>query len=73
MQAAEELDWSAGEITKTMEELGIDNRTLVIWVSDNGAVHWEPPRGSNLPLKGWGYDTSEGAQRVPCIGRWPWR
>lgn len=71
--AVEELDWSAGEIRKGLEELGIDNRTLVVWVSDNGAVHWEPPQGSNLPLKGWGYDTSEGAQRVPCIARWPSR
>ena len=45
--------------------------TLVIWTSDNGAVRWNPPQGSNPPLQGWGYDTSEGAQRVPCIARWP--
>nr|HPN84019.1 sulfatase-like hydrolase/transferase [Victivallales bacterium] len=69
--AVEELDWSCGEINKTLKKLGIEEDTLVIWVSDNGAVHWEPPQGSNKPLKGWGYDTSEGAHRVPCIAYWP--
>jgi arylsulfatase A len=69
----EELDWSAGEILKTLKELNLDERTLVIWTSDNGAVGWDPPQGSNLPLRGWGYDTSEGGQRMPCIARWPGR
>lgn len=68
--AVEELDWSAGEILKTVQELGLDDNTLVIWTSDNGAVRHDPPQGSNAPLKGWGYDTSEGGQRMPCIVRW---
>ncbi len=67
----EELDWSAGEIMKVLKELNIDEKTLVIWTSDNGAVHWDPPQGSNAPLRGWGYDTSEGGQRMPCIARFP--
>jgi len=69
--AVEELDWSCGEIMKTLADLGLDQKTLVIWTSDNGAVRWNPPQGSNAPLKGFGYDTSEGAQRVPCLMRWP--
>ena len=71
--AVEELDWSAGRIMRTLGELGLDDRTLVIWTSDNGAVEHHPRQGSNAPLRGWGYDTSEGAQRVPCIARWPGR
>ncbi len=67
----EELDWSAGKIAETLRELGIEEKTLIIWTSDNGAVYHDPPQGSNAPLKGWGYDTSEGAQRMPCIMRWP--
>ena len=67
----EELDWSAGEIMRTLKELDIDDRTLVIWTSDNGAVQHDPVQGTNAPLRGWGYDTSEGGQRVPCIVRWP--
>ncbi|GAG16821.1 unnamed protein product, partial [marine sediment metagenome] len=56
-----------------LKELNIDEKTLVIWTSDNGAVGWNPRQGSNAPLRGWGYDTSEGGQRIPCIARWPGR
>jgi arylsulfatase A len=71
--AVEELDWSCDEIMKTLKELNLDENTLVIWTSDNGAVGWNPPQGSNAPLRGWGYNTSEGGQRMPCIARWPGR
>ncbi|MBI2440651.1 MAG: sulfatase [Lentisphaerae bacterium] len=71
--AVEELDWSCGQIMQTLAELDLDEKTLVLWTSDNGAVRWDPPQGSNAPLRGWGYDTSEGGQRVPCIARWPGR
>ncbi|MBT3381451.1 MAG: sulfatase [Lentisphaerae bacterium] len=69
----EEMDWSTGEILTTLKKLGLDENTLVIWTSDNGAVRRNPPQGSNAPLKGYGYDTTEGAQRMPCIMRWPGR
>lgn len=69
----EELDWSAGEIAKVLDEMDLSEKTLLIWTSDNGAVGWNPRQGSNAPLRGWGYDTSEGGQRVPCIARWPGR
>lgn len=69
--SVEELDWSMGEILKAMKRLDLDKNTLAVWTSDNGAPRRNPPQGSNLPLKGWGYDTSEGGQRVPCIVRWP--
>jgi arylsulfatase A-like enzyme len=71
--SVEELDWSTGEILRTLEECGIAEKTLIVWTSDNGAVGWNPRQGSNAPLRGWGYDTSEGGQRVPCIVRWPGR
>ena len=67
--AIEELDWSTGEILKELKQLGIDDHTLVIWTSDNGSV--DRVHGSNHPLSGWGYGTSEGSMRVPCIMRWP--
>jgi arylsulfatase A-like enzyme len=67
----EELDWSAGSIMDAVERCGIADRTLVIWTSDNGAVEWDPRQGSNEPLRGWGYNTSEGAQRVPFVARLP--
>ena len=43
----------------------------MIWTSDNGAVRRNPPQGSSAPYRGFGYDTSEGAMRVPCVMRWP--
>jgi arylsulfatase A-like enzyme len=67
----EEMDWCLGQVMETLQELGLDESTLVMKASDNGAVKFDPPQGSNAPLKGWGYDTSEGSQRVPCIMRWP--
>lgn len=69
--SVEELDWSTGEILRALERLGLDERTLVIWTSDNGAVQRNPPQGSCAPYRGFGYDTSEGAMRMPCVMRWP--
>ncbi len=69
--AVEELDWSAGMILDTLARLGLDEQTLVIWTSDNGAPRRNPPQGSNAPLSGWGYTTDEGGMRVPLIARWP--
>jgi arylsulfatase A-like enzyme len=71
--SVEELDWSTGEILAALKQLGLDEKTLVIWTSDNGAVRRNPPQGSCAPYKGYGYDTSEGAMRMPCIMRWPGR
>ncbi len=69
--AIEELDWSMGQMLDQLNDLGIAERTLVIWTSDNGAPIDRNPtdlsRGSNLPLHGRGYTTSEGAFRVPTI------
>ena len=68
--AVEELDWSTGEILATLTRLELDRTTLVIWTSDNGAVRRVPTQGSCAPYKGFSYDTSEGAMRMPCVMRW---
>jgi arylsulfatase A-like enzyme len=69
--AVEELDWSAGEILSTLRRLGLDEKTLFIFTSDNGAILRKVPCGSNAPYRGSAYDTSEGAMRMPCVMRWP--
>ena len=69
--AVEELDWAAGQIFDALKKHNLDERTLVIWTSDNGAPRRNPPQGSNGPLGGWGYTTAEGGMRVPAIVRWP--
>lgn len=64
--AIEEIDWSTGEILKTVKRLGLDQHTLVLFTSDNG-----PARGSAGPLRGRKGSTWEGGMREPCIARWP--
>lgn len=71
--AVEELDWSTGEIMAALKRLSLEDNTLIVWTSDNGAVKRHPPQGSNAPYRGSGYDTSEGAMRMPCVMRWPGR
>ena len=71
--AVEELDWSAGQILDALRDLGLDEQTLFLWTSDNGAPRRDPPQGSNAPLAGWGYTTAEGGMRMPCLARWPGR
>ncbi|MEM1296908.1 MAG: sulfatase-like hydrolase/transferase, partial [Verrucomicrobiota bacterium] len=71
--SVEEIDWSTGEILNELSDLGIAEKTLVIWTSDNGAPNnpGDIRRGTNQPLSGRGYTTSEGGMRVPTIAWWP--
>ena len=60
------IDWSVGQILAALKKLGIDEKTLVIYTSDNG-----PAAGSAGPLRGRKGSTWEGGMREPCIMRWP--
>ena len=63
----ETLDWSTGEILRTLKELGIDDNTFVIFTSDNGAW-FEGSNGVDRDMKGAPWD---GGFKVPLIARWP--
>lgn len=69
--SVEELDWCTGEILRALDDHQVRAHSLVVWTSDNGAPRRQPPQGSCAPYKGYGYDTSEGAMRMPCLIRWP--
>jgi uncharacterized sulfatase len=63
----EELDADIGRVLGRLQELGLQEKTLVIFTSDNGA--WFG--GSCGGLRGMKGSTYEGGYRVPCIARWP--
>jgi arylsulfatase A-like enzyme len=70
----EELDWSVGEILRTLREEGIDRNTLVFFSSDNGPwIVFDDHGGSAGPLRDGKGGTFEGGMRVPGIFRWPGR
>ena len=67
-----EIDWSVGQILETVKQLGIDEKTLVIFTSDNGPwLSKGAHGGSAKPLRGGKFATYEGGMREPCIMRWP--
>jgi arylsulfatase A len=66
--AIEEIDWSVGQIMQTLKELQLDEKTLVIFTSDNGAA-----AGSSAPWRGKKASNFEGGVREPCLIRWPGR
>ena len=64
--AIEEVDWSVGEILKTLRKAGIAENTLVIFTSDNGAAV-----GSSLPLRAKKGSVYDGGIREPTVMWWP--
>lgn len=64
-----EMDEEIGRIMGKLKEKGLDEKTLVIYISDNGG--WISQGGNNGPLRGGKWGVYEGGQRIPFIWRWP--
>ena len=68
----EELDAGVGQILEALKRWKLEEKTLVIYTSDNGPWNLKNGHGgSALPLRGYKFQTYEGGMRVPCIMRWP--
>ncbi len=69
------MDDDMGKLFKLLQDLKIDNDTLVIFTSDNGPHHEGGHKhdffDSNGPLKGHKRSMHDGGIRVPFIARWP--
>ena len=76
-----EMDWCVGQVLTTLDELGLDQETIIIFSSDNGPVLDDgyqdqaavlvgdhKPAG---PLRGGKYSMYDGGTRTPFILRWP--
>jgi arylsulfatase A-like enzyme len=71
------VDLTVGHIMARLRELGLDESTLVVFSSDNGAYggggHDVEFFDSNGPFRGYKRDLYEGGIRAPLIARWPGR
>jgi arylsulfatase A len=65
--AVEELDWGVGQVLDTLDRLGLAEKTLVVFSSDNGP--WM--QGNPGYLRGRKLLCFEGGFRVPFFARWP--
>ncbi len=67
-----EIDWSVGEILRSLKSNQIEDNTLVIFASDNGPwLNFGDWGGSAGPLREGKGTMWEGGARVPCIMQWP--
>ena len=70
----QELDWSVGEIMAALRKHGLDERTLVVFTSDNGPfLSYGEHAGSAGPLREGKLTAFGGGVDVPCLMRWPGR
>jgi len=63
----EEIDWSLGELARTLQARGQWQNTLVVFTSDNGAWY----HGNTGGLRGRKGQSYEGGYRIPMIAHYP--
>jgi len=75
-----EGDYHVGQVLDALKELKIDDRTIVVFASDNGPSGWilrelgnlgSPDMGSPGPFRGELGEVTEGSIRTFCFIRWP--
>jgi len=60
-----------GEILDAVDNLKIRDKTVVVWLSDNGPEYFYPWHGTAGPWRGNYFTAWEGSMRAPYLIRWP--
>ena len=66
-----QLDDVVGGVMDKLKADGLDNNTIVVFTTDNGAENFTWPDGGNTPFAAGKGTIMEGGMRVPMIARWP--
>ncbi len=66
-----ELDDNCGKVIQAVKDAGIDENTIIIWTTDNGAWVDAWPDAGYTPFRGEKGSGYEGGFRCPAIARWP--
>jgi len=65
------LDRSVGRVTQALKDNGLEDNTMVIFVSDNGGTNQINLPDINQPYRGWKISFFEGGIRTPFFVKWP--
>jgi arylsulfatase len=66
-----QLDDIVGSVLQKVKDMGIDDNTIIVFTTDNGAENFTWPDGGQTPFAGGKGTALEGGFRVPAILRWP--
>ena len=66
-----EHDAMVGQLLDKLKQLGIEDNTIVMYSTDNGAEKFSWPDGGTSPFRNEKASNWEGAYRVPTAIRWP--
>jgi len=65
------VDRGVGKVMQALKDQGIDDNTIIIFTSDNGAPHYLGLSDINKPFRGWKITLFEGGLHIPYLVRWP--
>lgn len=63
----ENIDWNVGRLNKHLKSVGLEENTIVVFMSDNGPNEWR----WNGDLRGKKGSTDEGGVKSPFFIKWP--
>jgi arylsulfatase len=66
-----EHDGQVGQLLAKLKELGVEDNTIIMYSTDNGAETFGWPDGGTTIFRGEKATNWEGGWRVPCLIRWP--